>query len=177
MKTFVLIVCVLALAIPTLAAAQKAKEPFTASVVQLDKTVDVTAFKTYSWTPGHPSLLPSVDKVLVAAIDAQMAAKGLTKADKGDVLVCYHSVERQDVDLKTFDEKAPAAGAERPMAQMVRVGSLVIDLKNPATNKLIWRVKGEGVTSNLTDANRAEFLNAAVAKLFTLYPAAPAKKK
>jgi hypothetical protein len=112
--------------------------------------------------------------MIVAAIDAQMAAKGLTKADKGDVVVSYHSVERQDVDLKTFDEKTPAAGAERPMAQMVRVGTLVIDLKNPETNKLIWRVKGEGV---LKDVPNAEFLNAAVAKLFTLYPTAPSAGK
>jgi hypothetical protein len=172
MKTFVLSVCVLTLAIPTLAFAQKPKETFKTSIVQQDKGADVSKFKTYAWTPGHPALLPEVDKEIVAAIDAQLAARGLTKAAKGDVLVSYHSVEREDVDLKTFDEKAPAAGAQRQEAQTVRVGTLVVDLKDGATNKLVWRAKAEGVTSNLPAANRTAFLNEAAAKLFELYPGA-----
>jgi hypothetical protein len=178
MKTVVLIVCVLALALPSMVQAQKPKEPVKVSLVQHDKATDMTKFTTYSWTPGHPSLNPDVDKAIVADIEAQLAARGLTKAAKGDVLVCYHSVEREDVDLSTFDEKPPAAGAERKMAQTVRVGTLVVDLKAGATNKLFWRAKAEGATSTVPVESRTAFLNDVVTKLFALYPgSAPAGKK
>ena len=173
MKTFGLILCVLALATATVAVAQKAKEPITVTLVQHNKGTDFTKFKTYTWTSGHPAIDPAVDKLIVAAIDAQLAAQGLTRADKGDLIVTYHSVERTDVDLKTFDEtKAPPTGTERQAAQMARVGTLVVDLKNGATSALVWRAKAEGVTSNIPTANRPAFLNDAAARLFTLYPLA-----
>jgi hypothetical protein len=116
MKTFVLSVCALTLAIPTLAFAQKPKEAFKVSLIQQDKGADVTKFKTYAWTPGHPALLPEVDKLIVEAIDAQLAARGLTKAAKGDVLVCYHSVERED----GRSEDVRREGASRSSARRLR---------------------------------------------------------
>jgi hypothetical protein len=169
MKTFMSTLCVLALAIPVVAVAQKPKEPVTVSLIQHDAATDFTKFKTYSWTRGHAAIDPTVDAQIVAAIDTQLAAKGLTRAEKSDVVVCYHSVERVDVDLATFDEN-PAPGAARRVAQTVRVGTLVVDLKSATTNALVWRAKAEGVTSNLPAANRPAFLNGAVAKLFALYP-------
>ncbi len=172
MKTFVLMLCVLVLAAPSLVLAQKPKEGVTVAVIQLDKATDVTKFKTSSWTPGHPALDPEGHKAIVADIDAQLEARGLKKAATGDVLVCYNAVQREDVDLSTFDDKPPAAGAERKMAQIVRVGTLVVDLKSAATNKLFWRAKAEGAMRTPLAQDWSARLNDAIVKLFTLYPGA-----
>ncbi len=172
MKSFVLLLCVLALAVPSLVLAQKPKEGVTVALVQQDKAADITKFKTYSWTPGHPALDPEANKAIIADIDAQLEAHGLTKAASGDLLVCYHAVQREDVDLSTFDDKPPAPGTERKMAQTVRVGTLVVDLKAGATKQLIWRAKAEGAMRNPPAENWPTLLNDAITKLFTLYPAA-----
>jgi hypothetical protein len=56
-----------------------------------DKTANFSAFKTYALRDGTKVGDPLVDKRIVAAIEAEMAAKGLTPAaTTPDVTVVYH---------------------------------------------------------------------------------------
>jgi len=145
----------------------------TAQVVQHDKTIDVGKFKTYSVETGHPAILEEVDRRILAGLETQLAAKGLTKVASGpaDAIVTYHAVQRQDVDLDTFD-KAKAAGQP---AAMLKIGTMAVDLKDAATGKLAWRAKVEDVFRGDTAAQLAT-LDKAIAALFEKYPAAVAKK-
>lgn len=167
MKKLALVACVLALVLPVAALAQKAFSP---SVRVHDKSVDLSKLKTYEWTAGHKALDPEVDKAIVAAIDKELAARGFKKGSPADVAVTYHAVQRTDVDLSTFDNKPPAAGAQRAAAQVLKVGTLAIDLANPTTKAVIWRVAGEGALKDMPAAERQAFVAKAVAELFAAYP-------
>ncbi len=167
MKRLAIAVCLLALLVPAGVLAQK---EFAPTVRQFDKAVDLSKFKTYEWVPGHKALDPEMDKAIIAAIDKEMAARGFKKGSPADVAVAYHAVQRADVDLSTFDNKQPAQGAERAAAQVVKVGTLVIDLTNPTTKAVIWRVSGEGIMKEMPAADRNAFVARAVSALFSAYP-------
>jgi Domain of unknown function (DUF4136) len=169
MRRLLFAVCVAALVVSSVANAQK-PAPAGVSVLQQDQATDFSKIRTYEWGPGHKAIDPAYDKAITAAIDAQLAAKGWKKASPADVIVAYHTVERIDVDLSTFDDKPPAPGAQRAMAQMVHVGTLVVDLKAPATHKILWRVSGEGVVTKMAPAARDQFVSGKVASLFEAFP-------
>ena len=81
-RLFVL-ACALAL-VPAIAAAQKTTYDF-------DKSAPFATFKTYAMKDGTKTGNELIDKRLVAAIEAQMAAKGFTKNDSNpDVVVVFH---------------------------------------------------------------------------------------
>ena len=88
-----LVTCVALLAVAAAPAAQKPKYGVT---VTTEKNVDYAKFKSYSWTRGQPALNKSVDAAIVAAVDREMKALGLTKASTGtgDVLATYYSLSR-----------------------------------------------------------------------------------
>lgn len=168
MKTrIVAVMTALVLVCAGLAFAQK----LTPTVVQHDKTVDFTAFHTYSYEAGHPAILKEVDARVVAAIEKELATRGLTKAaaGKGDVVVTYHSVQRSDVNLSTFDNKQPAAGGERKAAQTLKIGTLAVDVTSAGTGKLAWRAKVDRVFSG-DQAAQLKTVDDAVAAVFTVYP-------
>jgi len=173
MKRVLSIACLLVLVIAAASLAQKAAG---VTVLQSDKTADFSKFKTYEWGPGHPALDPAWDKAIIAAIDKELAAKGMKKASPGSVVVAYHAVQREDVDISTFDNKAPAKGAERADASIVKVGTLAIDLRETASRKVVWRAAAEKALAKVGDAERDALVAKLVANIFALYPPAPAKK-
>jgi hypothetical protein len=174
MKRILSIACLLVLVV---AAAGLAQKPAGVTILQSDKTADFSKLKTYEWGPGHKAIDPAWDKAIVAAIEKELAAKGLKPATPGDVVVAYHAVQREDVDLKTFDNKAPAKGAERADASIVKVGTLAIDLRDTASRKVLWRVAAEKALTNTNAADRDALVSKLVTTLFEAYPTAAAKKK
>ncbi len=174
MKRLALHACILAV---FLSAAALAPKPAGPVVLTQDKTFDFSKLKTYAWGGSHPAQDKTYDKIIVAAIEAQLASKGLTQASPADVDVAYHTVERIDVDLSTFDEKEPAQGAAREPAKMVHVGTLIVDFRDAATRKVLWRVSWEGVLTKMAPAEAEQFLTDKVASVFKLYPRTTAPKK
>ena len=58
--------------------------------VEYDKKTIFSSYKTYSWGKGRSAEDPLADKYIVAAIDAQLAAKGWQKVESdSDVVVIY----------------------------------------------------------------------------------------
>src|SRR4051794_1522541 len=79
--------------------------------VTADKNTDFSRFKTYSWTQTRPSSDKTIDAQVMAAVDRELSALGMSKAPVGgkpDVLVSYSSLTRSDVDVSG---KAAAGGA------------------------------------------------------------------
>lgn len=152
------VLCLIVMAVP---AAQSAK--YGVTVVE-DKKADYAAFKTYSWSGGQPSPNPSVDKMIVAAIDKELKGVGLTKVDKGpsDVLVNYAALRRNDVDVNA----KPGDSGQR--AQFA-VGTVVFSMLEP---KARTRLLGLRLDKPIeTDSSKAEAtIGTAIAELFEKYP-------
>jgi hypothetical protein len=151
----------LSLAIAAGAAGQTPKYGVTATA---EKNVDFSRFKTYSWTQGQPSAVKTIDAQIVAAVDRELAAIGMTKAAGGaaDVLATYYSLSRTDVNLKA---KPDAKGALPEYA----VGTLVVALLNPADRKRLLRLRVDQPIDVEPDKLEAS-INSAVEALFTKYP-------
>jgi len=139
--------------------------------VMVAKAAELANAKTYSWTVSQPSPDKTVDAQIVAAVDRELSALGFTKvaSGPGDVLATYASTRRTDVNLKG---KANKSGA-RPAYE---VGTLVVDLRDPASREPLFRVRID--TPITTEPDKAEMeINAAVTAMFEKYPARTGAKR
>jgi hypothetical protein len=170
---------------PALALAQKVSYDY-------NKAATFTAYKTYGHKDGTKVGQPLIDDRIVAAIDAELAAKGLTKAEANpDVFVVYHVAFDKQKDISTFSSGygggyGPygwgwggggwAGGTSTTTVRDILIGTLVIDLADAKKGELAWR--GIGVKEVNTQANpekRDKSINNAVKKIFKNYP--PKQKK
>lgn len=140
--------------------------------VSVAKTANLAKAKTYSWTPTRPAFDKTVDAQIVAAVDRELSALGFTKvaSGKSDVLATYASQRRTDVELNS--KAATANNGAREFA----VGTLVVDLRDPATNEPLFRVR----IDKPIDADREKLeaaINAAVTEMFEKYPTRTAAKR
>ena len=162
---------------PTLAAAQKTSYDF-------DKAIDFTTFKTYALKDGTKVGQKLIDDRIVAAIEAQLAAKGLTKSDNPDVFVVYHIAFDTQKDISTYSSGYGgygaygwgwgggwAGGTTSTQVRDILMGTLVIDMADAKKSQVAWR--GMGVKEVNTQANpekRDKSINEAVKKIFKNYP-------
>jgi hypothetical protein len=126
--------------------------------VSVGKTAELAKAKTYSWTASQPAFDKTVDAQIVAAVDREMTALGLTKvaSGKSDLLATYASQRRTDVELK-------ATGARE-----FPVGVLIVELRDPASQPL-FRAR----IDKPLDVERDQLepaINAAVKEMFEKYP-------
>jgi hypothetical protein len=147
-----------------MAAGMDAQRPRYGVTVTAEKGVDYAGFKSYSWTQGQPSPSKSIDSSIVAAVDREMSALGMTKAatGPGDVLVTYYSLTRTDIDpTKKTDAKGDPV--------QYQVGSLTIAFLDPGSRRSLLRLRLD--TPLDTDpAKRNPAIDAAVTELFASYP-------
>ena len=155
--------CVLAIILAgAVVQAQNVNTLHTEVKTTVDKKFDFKALKTYSWEKGQESADPVSHKSVVAAVDAEMAALGLTRQDgKSDVRVRYHAVGRTDVDLKNKIKDGTGPTSE--------VGKLQVELLGGTSFKRIWQATTEERLSQ-DPAVRDTDIRRAVARLFTAYP-------
>jgi len=164
MIRFALILACVLVGVRDFAGVARAQEMKYGVKVVVAKAADLAKAKTYSWTVSQPSPDKTVDAQIVAAVDRELSALGFTKAASGtgDVQATYASTRRTDVNLKG---KANASGA-RPAYE---VGTLVVDLRDPATREPLFRVRID--TPVTTEADKAEAqIDAAVKAMFEKYP-------
>jgi hypothetical protein len=150
--------------------------------VKYDKAVDFSKYKTYTWVPGSPAKNPIINQMIIDAVDQQMAARGLTKADaKGDIQLLY--VAAMDLDLQiagiNWSNATYATGSiYRPPPPMdVHKGMLVVDMMDNKTERYIWRATAKKTLMQspsgdiAKDAQRMEkVVKGAVKKIFSKYP-------
>ena len=143
-------------------AAPAAQMPSYGATVTVAKKVDPAKFKTYSWTKGGPSAIKTVDAQIVAAVDKELGAVGMSKASgKPDVLVTYFSIRRTDTDLKA---KPDSAGA----LPQYPVGTLLVAMLDPGTRKRLVQLRTDKPI-DVEPAKLEAVINAAVAEMFAKY--------
>jgi hypothetical protein len=132
--------------------------------VNAEKNVDFAKFKTYTWTEGRPSPDKTTNGQIIAAVDRELAALGMTKAATapGDVLVTYYSTGRTDVDVKA---KPDARGLHPEQT----VGTLVVALLDPATRRPVLRLRADKPIEPGAGGVEAAISSAAT-ELFAKYP-------
>jgi hypothetical protein len=136
------------------------------------KTVQPAALakaRTYVWTPSRPTFDKDTDRMIVAAVDRELSARGFTKrpSGPGDVVVMYDALGRTDLDLKA----KPSTDGTLPG---ISVGTLVVELSDPANRQLLFSVRMD----TPIERDRATIegaINAAVTAMFEKYPS-PAKR-
>jgi hypothetical protein len=135
-------------------------------VVQTVKPEVLANAKTYVWTVTRPSFDKTIDTQIVAAVDRELSARGFTKRPSGpsDITVTYASVSRTDIDLKTSTRD----GAPNESA----VGTLTVDLTNPTTRELLFRVRVDTPIEKSSTALES-VINASVKAMFEKYPSPP----
>jgi hypothetical protein len=146
------------------ATAISAQMPKYGVTVMPEKNVDYAKFKTYSWTKGQPSLIKTIDARIVAAVDRELAALGMSKATSGsgDVLAAYYSVTRTDVNLKSKPDS-------KGLQPQYSVGTLMVALLEPGSRRRLLRLRIDKPIEAETDKVEA-IIDEAVAEMFAKYP-------
>jgi hypothetical protein len=176
----VVTLAIAALLMPTLAMAQKVSYDF-------NKEADFGSFKTYAHKDGTKVGQELIDSRIMAAIDAQLAEKGLTKSDANpDVFVVYHVAFDKQKDISTFSSGygggyGPygwgwggggwAGGTSTTQVRDILIGTLVIDLADAKKGQVAWRGMGtKTVDVQTKPEKRDKNINNAVKKIFKNYP-------
>ena len=131
-----------------------------------DPKADFSTFTTYSWVKGQPAADRVAHNAVVTGIEAELAALGLQKIDKGQssVTIRYSSVMWTDVDLESLDEMEKLG--KPPNSR--NLGRLIIAMRDRA-DKRVWAADTVQPVS-ADAATRAEDIRRLVTRMFEKYP-------
>jgi hypothetical protein len=173
----------LAVAVSALAAAGCATMMTAGSHVE--RGLDFAQYRTYDW--GEADALPTGDPRLdqdpffqdhmLGAVERQLAAKGLARVASGatpDLRVHYHASITRRLDVRAADSGYGSCTGDDCLGEVTEfeAGTLVLDLVDVRTNRVIWRGWAqdsvEGVLDN-PDRMEAQ-INQAVARIMEQLP-------
>lgn len=141
-----------------------------------DKSADFSRIKTYAWDSGSNSGDPLNHKRIVAAVDSQLAAKGLTKVSADahpDVVVAYKAALTEDLEVNGTGYGRFAGLGRSGTARVERVytGTLFIGMFDAGTRSLVWRgTASRELDLDASPEEREKHLKKATEKLFKKYP-------
>jgi Domain of unknown function (DUF4136) len=144
------------------------------------RAANFSAYKTYSWSRGTELSDELNHARVVRAIDAGLAAKGLTRVERDgahpDVLVAYHASFERNLEINgqshgwgPFGLGGDRWGSAR--VQPILVGTLVVDISDARTNAIVWRsLASSDVRPTDKPENRDKKIAKATEKMFKNYP-------
>jgi hypothetical protein len=150
-----------------------------------DRNANFGQYKTYSWEQVKTKDPLLVDRIKSAA-NAALAAKGWTQVDSGgDVSIIAIEMTQNQQTLNTFYDGFGGGwgwrrfggggfGEATTTTETYKVGTLVVDLFDTKTKKLIWRGVSSDTLSNNSDKN-IKNLDKGVEKMFKQFPPGPSK--
>jgi hypothetical protein len=149
--------------------------------VDYDHDADFTKYKKYAWTEGTHAKDPFAHERIVAAIEGQLAAKGLTRVqpdENPDIFVLYQAAVTEQKEAQVWGTGYGAGwrwggGTAQVSVNTILIGQLVVDIGDAATKKLVWRGRASDTLSDKPEKNEKK-INKAAEKLFKNFP--PAKK-
>jgi len=133
-----------------------------------------SAYRTVSISDAKTELDPFIAERIRRAVEAQLAAKGITRVPSdGDLSVHAHVRMRTDTTVGVWSGGWGYGyyGGNQVDVRNVRVGTLVVDLVDRAKGEAVWRGIAEGtVDQSATPQESEEHINAAIAKIFQYFP-------
>jgi hypothetical protein len=136
--------------------------------VEYDHAVDFSQYRTWSWQAGVPvPPEPVPDRRIREAVARELAARGLAKVERDPaLLVRYHAARSTRIELLPLDSgsAAPLTGV-----RYVETGSLVVDLLDAVSGRVVWRGHATGALRYGPKEIAAQ-IDAAVAELMSRFP-------
>ena len=167
----VVMVLVLALLVGNVALAQDVTTNFMPGT-------DFTKYHTYKWVVIEGAEQPNqiVDAQIRQAIDAQLAAKGLTKVDgdKADLYVGYQISISKQQQWNAYGMGGGlrwGGGMATATSSTIAIGTLAVDMYDPATKQLVWTGRAtKTLDPNNSQEKKQKNLNNAMKKLLAKFP-------
>jgi len=158
-----------------------------------DKDKDFSKYKTYKWVPIKDAQLPDelTTKKIMAAADAEMAKKGLTRteADDANLYIGFQTAITSEKEFSSFNTGwgyGPGWGGgwygyggmststTYTSSSTVYVGQLDVSMYDPAAKQLVWRGSASKTLDPKAKPEKKEKnINKAVAKLLKNFPPKP----
>lgn len=150
----------------------------------VERGLDFSSYRTFDWGPADA--LPTGDARLdqnpffkdrvQGAVEKQLAARGIELATSGapDLLVHYHANITQRIDVNRVDRTSGyCSGGDCPgFAIDYEAGTLVIDIIDARSNRLIWRGWAQNSVEDMLDDpdTMARTINEAVTRMLERLP-------
>lgn len=151
--------------------------------VDVDTTVNFSTFKTFGWDKGPIARNPLISQMIVAAVESELTARGLTKSeDNPDIKVAVLAAAGADIQAvgPTWNNAnyRTWGGYANPAALMnITTGTLLVDLVDSRKDISVLRgVAKDTLTRPVSadmnaDAKSVEkVVKKAVSKIFKKYP-------
>ena len=153
-----------------------------------DKQANFSAFKTYKWVTikAAQPMSDLADKQIKAAVDAELAKKGLTKsdADSADLFVGYQAAVGTEKQYTSFDSGwgygpgwygggwyGAGGGMTTGTTSTIYTGQLALDMYASHDKSLVWRGAASKTLDEKAKPEKQEKnLKKAVEKLLKNYP-------
>ncbi|HEX4769654.1 MAG TPA: DUF4136 domain-containing protein [Bryobacteraceae bacterium] len=154
---------------------------------------DFSKFKTFKWADckGAQQLNQLADQQLKAAVDAELAKKGLTKTegDDADLYICYQVALGQEQQLTSYNTGwgygpgwgsgwygGGGGGMTTTTTSTIHKGQIDLDIYEAAAKQLIWRgTATKTIDPKAKPEKRQKNLQKGVAKLLKNFPPPPKK--
>jgi hypothetical protein len=141
-----------------------------------DHKADFSRYRTYSWLSAKASN-PLWEDRMMGAVDSQLAAKGWTKvASGGDASVAAVGTTKNEPTFTTFYNGMPGwywrgwgTTTATTTVDYEKVGTLVVDVFDSSTKKLVWRGVAQDTLSSKPEKNDKK-LEEATEKMFDHFP-------
>lgn len=146
----------------------------------VERGIDVQRYRTYSWGPAREQATgdPRLDnnrffqERIEAAIEHNLNARGFerTAAGESDLLIRYYASVEQQVNANGADQ--PYASCEGCQPYVFDAGTIVIDLIDARTKRMVWRGWDEGDIDGIVDdqARMEKRVDDAVARILDKLP-------
>src|SRR5579884_3658354 len=150
-----------------------------------DKTANFDQFKTYAWVTIKDAAPVSslVDKQIKDAVDAQLATKGLTKAnspESADILVAYQAGVAKEKEYTSYNSGwgygpgwygggwyGGGGGMTSGSTSTIYIGQLAVDFYSTQGKDLIYRTVGsKTIDTEAKPEKQQKNLAKAVKKMF-----------
>ena len=156
--------------------------------VDVDKSIDFKAFKTFTWAEGNVAPTASTSYLITAAVEKELAARGLVKnTENPDIRI--DAIAAANMDLKgigpswNYDTFGGWGGYGNPGAMVTSAkGSVLMNFFDIRRNTSVWRAIARDVFVLMPSGNREkdikemeETVNKTINKLFKKYPVQPRK--
>jgi hypothetical protein len=152
--------------IPAVVYAQKVTTDF-------DHAAPFASYRTYAWAPGAPSLVSLTEQRIHSGIETQLQAKALRLAENNPSLYVASFVLTRvepQVIASGFDPWwRDGGGFAATAAQTYVQGTLIVDLYDAATRKMVWRGVATATASDKPSKNSAK-IDRTLARMFERYP-------
>ena len=151
--------------------------------VGADPAVDVSKYKTYAWSKGTTGTNAIINQQIVAAVDSQLAAKGLKKVETEPELTVSALVWTESdmhvsnpswhPSLNPITTGVYAGSQSWPITR----GTLVVNISDTATKNEVWRGTASDTLKQGPSGNKVEDaksvekpIRKAVEKMFKQFP-------